>query len=135
MSPPKAAKRGKRNCQSSEANLPQRDSDPGPPGRQSNALTHSAIIYKYQFENEINYFTQEYICIVGCQFDSNIQCKCDYLLPDTFIWLNSAQYIENKKYTLLKFMLDLLTISSKYMPYWQNMNKQCQIEGCTLPCT
>ena len=38
----KFAKRGKRNCQSSEAKLLQRDSNPGPPDRQSNALTHSA---------------------------------------------------------------------------------------------
>ena len=38
------AKRGKWNCQSSEAKLPQRDSNPGPPGRQSNAypLGHRA---------------------------------------------------------------------------------------------
>ena len=43
------AKRVKRNCQSSEANkLPQRDSNPGPPGRQSNALNplgHRAPLY------------------------------------------------------------------------------------------
>ena len=37
------AKRGKRNCQSSEAKrFPQWDSNTGPSGRQSNALTHSA---------------------------------------------------------------------------------------------
>ena len=41
VSPPKDShKAGKRNCQISEAMLPQRDSYPGPPGRQSNA--HSA---------------------------------------------------------------------------------------------
>ena len=33
---------GKRNCQSSEAKLPQRDSNPGPAGRQSNGVSHSA---------------------------------------------------------------------------------------------
>ena len=43
MSPPKyTGKGGKRNCQSSEAKLPQRDSNPGPPGRQTNDLTLSA---------------------------------------------------------------------------------------------
>ena len=36
------SKRGKRNFQSSEAKLPQRDSNPRPPGRHSNAPTHSA---------------------------------------------------------------------------------------------
>ena len=36
------AKRGKRNCQSFVAKLAQQDSNPGPPGRQSNALTNSA---------------------------------------------------------------------------------------------
>ena len=43
------AKWGKRNCQSSQAKLPQRDTNPGPPGRQSNVLTHSATSPGHQF--------------------------------------------------------------------------------------
>ena len=38
------AKRGKRNCQSSEAKSRQQHSNSGPPGRRSHALSHSALI-------------------------------------------------------------------------------------------
>ena len=48
------AKRGKRNCQSSEAYLPQRDSNPGTPGCQYNALTHSATAYLMNDEDAFN---------------------------------------------------------------------------------
>ena len=45
---------GKRNCQSSEAiKLPQRDLNPGPPGRQSNALTNSAILSVRQNPSQV----------------------------------------------------------------------------------
>ena len=50
VSPPKdTGKVGQTELQSSEAKLPQRDSNPGPPGRQSNVLTHSATSPGHQF--------------------------------------------------------------------------------------